>query len=249
MSTVRFDGADPAATTDGGAALAGKLRELQKQLLDLSRRNRLLNFRGDKGAASLRIVDERSPEVFRILAVEGHAMQFLARENAPKEIAAALAATEEDGEGSIGVPLAPLESASAGGGAGAAVAGRHRDRFLQTTLPGEKLQTRLTRLAQQARSSLDEQGANILYLVLGVVAWRDTQSGEVVSNAPLLLVPVELERKNANSATACGSLTMTSSSILACSSWRSVSSTPTSRCRSSTTTSISAPTSPRSATR
>ena len=80
-----------------------------------------------------------------------------------------------------------------------AVADRHRDRYLQTTLAGEKLQTRLLRLAQQANSSLEEQGSNILYLTLGVVAWREIPSSDVVSLAPLLLLPVELERKSVGS--------------------------------------------------
>jgi very-short-patch-repair endonuclease len=170
--------------------LRAKLAQLQNELLDLSRRNRLLNFRGDKGASSLRIVDELGPEIFRLLVTERRNLHFLAREEAPKELAAALPREDEGGAG-IGIPLAPLD--------GGAVADRHRDNALQTALAGEPLQTRLTRLAQQARSSYDEHGANILYLTLGMVSWRETTSSEVSSNAPLLLVPVELDRKSVNS--------------------------------------------------
>jgi very-short-patch-repair endonuclease len=185
---------------DARAMVTARLRDLQNQLLDLSRRNRLLNFRSDKGAGSFRIIDEVSAEVFRTIVGDGKPMQFLAREEAPKEIAAALggaAAEAGDGEGegeaerTIGVALPPLD-----GGASAA---RHRDAFLQTALEGEKLQTRLTRLAQQAGSSLEEQGTNILYLTLGVVVWRETPDSDVASSAPLLLVPVELARKTVGS--------------------------------------------------
>ena len=172
------------------AEVADRIRELQNQLLDLSRRNRLLNFRSDKGFGSLRIVDEVPAEVFRIVVVEGKSMQFLAREEAPAELAATLGA-DDSAEGTIGVALPPLE--------GGAQAERHRDAFLQTLLEGEKLQTRLTRLAQQAGSSLDEQGTNILYLALGVVTWRETPGSDVVSNAPLLLIPVELTRRTVGS--------------------------------------------------
>lgn len=187
MSASEADGVE---VNELRRTLGAKLAQLQNELLDLSRRNRLLNFRGDKGASSLRIVDELAPEIFRLLVVEGRTLHFLAREEAPKEIAGALPAEDaiEDG---IGLSLPPLE----GGG----VAARHRDTALQTTLASEPLQTRLTRLAQQARSSYDEHGANILYLTLGMVSWRETPASDVWSNAPLLLAPVELDRKNVNS--------------------------------------------------
>ena len=57
------------------------LEKMRKSLLDLTRRNRLLNFRS-QGRGSLRIVDELPEEVWRIVVDEGQAMQFLAREEA-----------------------------------------------------------------------------------------------------------------------------------------------------------------------
>ena len=174
------------------AELSSRLRELQNQLLDLSRRNRLLNFRGDKGAASLRVIDEVPSEVYRTLVANRRAMRFLSREEAPKEIAASLNGSDDGSDGSdVGVSLPPLD--------GGTLAERHRDNWLQTALEGEKLQTRLTRLAHQAGSAIEEQGANILYIALGIVAWRETAGSDVVSNAPLLLIPVELSRTSVNS--------------------------------------------------
>jgi hypothetical protein len=181
----------PVDASGAAAKLAAKLRELQNQLLDLSRRNRLLNFHPGKGTSSLAVVDEVSSEVFRVLAVDRRAMQFLAREEAPPEIAAALPRDDGDAEATAGIALAPLEAGT--------VADRHRDTQLQTPLTGEKLQTRLLRLAQQAGSALEEQGANVLYLSLGAVAWREAASSDVVSLAPLLLLPVELQRRNVGS--------------------------------------------------
>lgn len=46
---------------------------------------------------------------------------------------------------------------------------------------------------QQAKSVLEEQGYNILYLALGFLKWREMQ-GEYIK-APLILIPVELDRK------------------------------------------------------
>ena len=197
MSSTRASDGNGVEVNDLRGTLTAKLAQLRNELLDLSRRNRLLNFRGDKGVSSLRVVDELAPEIFRMLVTERRSFHFLPREEAPTVIGALPSdddpEAEEDTEIDVGIglPLAPLPD----GGAAA----RHRDHALQTALAGEALQTRLTRLAQQARSSLQEHGTNILYLTLGMVSWRDTAASDVWSNAPLLLVPVELDRKNVNS--------------------------------------------------
>jgi very-short-patch-repair endonuclease len=88
------------------------------------------------------------------------------------------------------LPLAPV--------ADAAPAERHRDSKLQTALEGEKLQTRLVNLAREANSALQEQGCNILYLTFGMIEWRDAESADESSRAPLIFVPVELKRKTVN---------------------------------------------------
>jgi len=88
------------------------------------------------------------------------------------------------------LPLAPV--------ADAPPAERHRDTKLQTALEGEKLQTRLVNLAREANSALQEQGCNILYLTFGIIEWRDVDSADESSRAPLIFVPVELKRKTVN---------------------------------------------------
>ncbi len=88
------------------------------------------------------------------------------------------------------LPLAPV--------ADAAPAERHRDNKLQTALEGEKLQARLVNLAREANSAIQEQGCNILYLTFGVVEWRDAESANETSRAPVIFVPVELKRKSVN---------------------------------------------------
>jgi len=74
------------------------------------------------------------------------------------------------------------------------LAPHHTDRFLQTSLTEAALQDRLLRLWRQAESALQEQGSNILYLALGLVEWTDADS--TTSRAPLLLIPVELNRRS-----------------------------------------------------
>ncbi|WP_263641112.1 DUF4011 domain-containing protein [Methanobrevibacter arboriphilus] len=40
-----------------------------------------------------------------------------------------------------------------------------------------------------------EQGYNILYLAIGFLEWRDTIKPNEVHAAPLILIPVSIERK------------------------------------------------------
>ncbi|MBN2490247.1 MAG: DUF3320 domain-containing protein [Planctomycetes bacterium] len=80
-----------------------------------------------------------------------------------------------------------------------AVAERHRDRFLQTDVRAEALQKRLFYIHQQARTVLEEQGYTVLYLALGFLHWREPETGAVHA-APLLLIPVDLERPKVGTA-------------------------------------------------
>ncbi|MBL4847537.1 MAG: DUF4011 domain-containing protein, partial [Planctomycetes bacterium] len=72
---------------------------------------------------------------------------------------------------------------------------RHRDYDLQTELWANDLEENLTAIARAAGTTLEEQGFNSLYLGLGYLEWvdRDTEKRQ---QAPILLVPVRLERKN-----------------------------------------------------
>ncbi len=71
---------------------------------------------------------------------------------------------------------------------------RHTDRFLQTDLVAEELQRRLFYVRQQARTVLREQGYSVHYLALGFLSWTNPQDPAEVRKAPLILVPVELQR-------------------------------------------------------
>ncbi|MCC7137153.1 MAG: DUF4011 domain-containing protein [Planctomycetes bacterium] len=187
-------------------SLPETLEDLRRRLLDLTRRNRLLNVR-DGGRATLRLVDERPEEVWRLLVDEERALTFLPVEEAPPELrptlerAAATAADAAAGTPTTDAPAAATGPAPAPPDADldlppvaeGPVAARHRDRRLQTALDGKALEARLLHLAREARAHLEEQGCNVLYVALGAAEWRDAE-GDVGSRAPLLFVPVALER-------------------------------------------------------
>lgn len=64
-------------------------------------------------------------------------------------------------------------------------------------LKAEDLQPELTHLYRESRNSLDENGANTLFIVFGTLKWYETEKSVVAREAPLLLFPVQLIRKSA----------------------------------------------------
>jgi very-short-patch-repair endonuclease len=64
-------------------------------------------------------------------------------------------------------------------------------------LPKDKLEAGLIDLYRKARSDIDEGGANTLFLALGFLKWKKKPEDERSYRAPLILLPVKLERKSA----------------------------------------------------
>jgi hypothetical protein len=166
------------------------LEKSRQELLDLSTRNRLLSIPvGSKSARIIEVHDELSSEVYRLLVSEQKILSFLPgrtpgamnRDVAPDE-------NEED----VGLPQPDDEEDPKG-----RPAKRHIDCRLQTMLTPERLQRRLLDLYQNARTMVEEQGVNILYLVLGHLKWLDGEERDAHRHAPLILIPVELCRKSA----------------------------------------------------
>src|SRR5262249_8415053 len=76
---------------------------------------------------------------------------------------------------------------------------RHLDLRLQTRLTSEHLQGRLLSIYYDALTFEQEQGVSVLYLAIGFLVWYESPSSDKARYAPLLLIPVELERQTAAS--------------------------------------------------
>lgn len=72
---------------------------------------------------------------------------------------------------------------------------KNKEIILSTNLTGSELQKRLFYINQRARSVMEEQGYNILYLAMGFLRWQDNNGTPEYREAPLILIPVELERR------------------------------------------------------
>lgn len=69
---------------------------------------------------------------------------------------------------------------------------------LRSYLTETELNYALTGLYRSSRSSIEENGANTLYLALGLLKWYETAASERPRYAPILLLPVEIIRKSAS---------------------------------------------------
>ena len=68
---------------------------------------------------------------------------------------------------------------------------------IRTYLDEDSVRRALTNLYRSSRTSLEENGANTLYLALGLLRWFETPSSTRPRYAPIILVPVEIVRRSA----------------------------------------------------
>jgi hypothetical protein len=157
------------------------LEAARRKLLDTGTRNRLVHVnRANSRANCLNVINEDADEVFSILRVNGRRMRFKAMGKDK---------TADGQEMLLALPEADLPAAS----------DRRTDSFLETPLGPDALARRLLRLATDARTAEEEQGLNILYLALGFLRWKESPAADVVREAPLLLLPVQLVRNERTS--------------------------------------------------
>lgn len=177
-----FDCADGPATraaSDPGThetdPVKRRLTKWSAQLLDSSTRNRLLNFRTDRGIIPLRVPDLAEFENKLASEVDfdiiGEPNREAGDQRAPQLVANR--GNEVDEHKRL---LAAME--------------KHR---LHTTLETQKLLPTAKKISREARTDLEEGGANTLFAVVGVLRWFESETSEVGRNAPVLLVPVKLE--------------------------------------------------------
>lgn len=159
-----------------------RLARWQRKLLDLSLRNTLLNFKAGKKALVLEVPDAGGLED---MLSEGQAVKILAdpdlMEGAdPRSKALHEARALED------LRKEHARDALA-----------RREVFVR--LAEDEMDAKLVDLFRGARNALQEGGANTLFLALGFLVWtRDDKPGQRIK-APLLLVPVTLNRRSARS--------------------------------------------------
>ena len=143
----------------------------RRELLDLSLRNRLLNYRTTRGRG-VSVTGENPMQVFDTLVRKRRRMSFLARPG-------------QDNDGEEDLLVQPeLESPV-----------NQEDSHLQTAESSAVLQRRLLSTYRTANILLEEQGLNTLFLALGMAVWHEVDSSSTPHHAPLVLIPVSITRE------------------------------------------------------
>lgn len=171
---------------NNGLSLEQKLEKARAELLDLGARNRLLNIPRSKNTRFLEVIDERSELIYNLLVNEKKTFTFLHGKSGKEEDIELEEEPSDDKKFIYQFDETSTETKS-----------QHLDTKLQTRLTPKGLQTRLLDLYHDSKTLEEEQGANILFLALGTLKWIDPANKENVRYAPLVLVPVSLERGNA----------------------------------------------------
>lgn len=171
--------ADLTATPD---TPAGRLARWKSKLLDLTLRNRLLNFKPTRSNIQLFVPEPASME--DVLA-DGAEFRF---RPLPKIMDGADPRMSAVHVGRTGQQ--PLHEV-----AREALA-RHE---LLAIVEPDKLDARLLEIYGNSKLSLEEGGSNTLFLALGFLKWAEAERSEVTHLAPILLVPVEMRRQSVRS--------------------------------------------------
>lgn len=161
--------------------VAERLERFRKKLLDTSRRNRLVNFRsrtlkGDRPLEKVVVVEGESPtKILNALVSEPRTMGFIGvpdRGQTEDLDLPAAGVYETDGDEEVD----------------------QDDDKLNTKLTRTRLDRHLTKIRRDQVEMIEEQGINALFLALGMVEWYEADHSKEKRTAPLILLPVLLDR-------------------------------------------------------
>lgn len=159
-----------------------RLDRWQRKLLDLSLRNSLLNYRMGKSKRYVEICTQNPGAVEDRLA-DGERFKLLGGldliKGDPRADKSSPTSRAEDLLEHLASELSKKDA-------------------LVTHLDQKELDSRLTTLYRAARSTLEEGGANTLYLAFGFLSWKP-EGRDRPCKAPLILIPARLERRSVQS--------------------------------------------------
>ncbi len=151
----------------------------ERKLLDLTLRNSLLNLRVTK--STIQFIGVKL-SAFEDALAKGEELQILPRptdwDNSLRNAGVYQSINQSD-------PILDL------------VTHEFSQRRLRAYLSENELLTSVITLYRSSRLSIEENGANTLFVALGLLKWFETSLSEKARYAPLLLIPVEIVKKSA----------------------------------------------------
>ena len=166
--------------------ISEEIHRFREKLLDLTNRNRLLNYRKSK-RRTVEIFDELPNEIYKRLVENVKPFKFDHQPDADDESNKINSvATEDLTVSQLSLPMAPTGEKLP--------EKKHTDDRLQTNLSEDRLETVLKSIAREAKTAIEETGINYLHLAIGMLRWSESENSEKEYLAPLLLIPIHIDR-------------------------------------------------------
>ncbi len=164
--------------TEAGDRVSAQVKQWRDDLIDLTRRNRLLSLpRGGARSGYLQIVSpDPAGVIARLVGAERdwrfHYPPLEEVDRDDSVLAAALQSEDPDLDDKV-----------------------HDDELLTDASSAKLLSAKLHTLSRKATTEFLDKGIRVLYLALGTLEWREADGADP-QRSPLVLVPVALERES-----------------------------------------------------
>jgi very-short-patch-repair endonuclease len=191
------------------------LERLKRKLLDLSRRNSLLNYKA--GRNSIRIVDELPAVISDYLVNKGKSMVLNPlpdpepetedievkpkNQNLPLITPLGHDAENQKDVKAVNDGINTKHELPTANSVDSEK--KHIDNKLQTDLVSQVLERRCKKISAECRRSIEESGINIFFLAIGFLEWYEDDHSDVKNKAPLILIPVSIEKTVLDRETNC----------------------------------------------
>jgi transcription elongation GreA/GreB family factor/very-short-patch-repair endonuclease len=178
--------------SNSASILTSALEQLRLKLLDLTGRNRLLNFKHAAGK-SLQFVEGHPDAIYQKL-VEANNKASISILGLPEP------ARREwvDRNGRLQRPEPREWAKSVGVPTGYDISGAGEDSDesnVRALMYPDDLAKHCRKIEREARLAIEETGANMLFLVLGFLEFPDQRDSDKTFTAPLISIPVSLQKK------------------------------------------------------
>ena len=197
---------------DGSKKIKDAIERLREELLDLTRRNSLINASYNRGKKFIHIVDELPAQVCSSLLDQDELSFESIPDPTDKEIKQWLKRKEKN----EGTPT-PIEVASwhnidlnsnLARESRKGIGRRHSDKALQTPYYAKELEARLKSIQREADLQIQETGMNTLCLTIGYLEWFESKNSDKACLSPLFSIPVTLVKGKLNQKTQTYSYTL-----------------------------------------
>lgn len=178
----------PSELFNGKLPLVEALNKLRTRLLDLSARNRLLNYRHPK-RRSIQFVDEPDLNLVFTRLIDGRPILAKYVPDPPPDSYTTKRPDAKSFAQSVGIDTNTEFLPNTLG----LSPNKHTPK-LQTLYYPVDLDKLCRRLTSDARTIIEETGTNMLYLIFGFLEFYEREDSEKPMLAPLLAVPVTLEK-------------------------------------------------------